>query len=144
MNQTVLKFGYPRLLVGETPGWVVLLRARQVTAGSLVLAAKSDATSLADLPGEIAGDLAPAAARVERCLREAVGFEKINYLALMMVDPHVHFHVIPRYEGERPIGRAVAPDTDWPGPPDVMRAADVAQEDLEDLLGRLREAWPRP
>ena len=33
-------------------------------------------------------------------------YERINYLMLMMVDPHVHFHVIPRYSGEPRMGRA--------------------------------------
>ena len=34
-------------------------------------------------------------------MRATFDHQKINYLALMMVDPHVHFHVIPRYSGSR-------------------------------------------
>ena len=40
-------------------------------------------------------------ADIERALRATFDHQKINYLALMMVDPHVHFHVIPRYSGSR-------------------------------------------
>ena len=46
MNPTIEKFGYPATLVREFEHWVVLLRPAQVTLGSLVLAAKSDATRL--------------------------------------------------------------------------------------------------
>ena len=45
MNPTIEKFGYPATLVREFEHWVVLLRPAQVTLGSLVLAAKSDATA---------------------------------------------------------------------------------------------------
>jgi diadenosine tetraphosphate (Ap4A) HIT family hydrolase len=41
---------------------------------------------------------------------------KINYLMLMMVDPHVHFHVLPRYEGDRSHGGIEVVDAGWPGP----------------------------
>ena len=43
-NPTMIKFGYPDTLVREWDHWVVLLRPAQVTLGSLVLAARSDAT----------------------------------------------------------------------------------------------------
>ena len=45
MNATIDKFGYPASLVREYRHWLVLVRPAQVTAGSLVLAAKSDATA---------------------------------------------------------------------------------------------------
>ena len=47
---------------------------------------------------------------------------------LMMVDPHVHFHVIPRYDGSRSFGGMSFPDRAWPGPPDLKSA--VAIDDL--------------
>ena len=40
-------------------------------------------------------------AEIEATLQPTIGYERINYLMLMMVDPHVHFHVFPRYEGAR-------------------------------------------
>jgi len=38
---------------------------------------------------------------IESALGSFVQYQKLNYLMLMMVDPQVHFHVIPRYEGSR-------------------------------------------
>ena len=51
-NETMRKFGYPETLIREYDHWVVLLRPAQVTLGSLVLAAKSDATAFGQLPPE--------------------------------------------------------------------------------------------
>ena len=49
-NETMLKFGYPGSLIREYEHWAVMLRPAQVTLGSLVLAARSDATAFGQLP----------------------------------------------------------------------------------------------
>src|SRR3546814_532808 len=101
MNETIRKFGYPDTLIREYDHWVVLLRPAQLTLGSLVLAAKSDATDFGDLSVEAFAGLQQATSHIAAGLASAVSHSKLNYLMLMMVDPHVHFHVFPRYEGER-------------------------------------------
>ena len=101
MNETIRKFGYPATLIAQFDHWVVLLRPAQPTLGALVLAAKSDATAFGDLAAEAHAELAIATKAIESALAQAVGYAKINYLMLMMVDPQVHFHVLPRYEGSR-------------------------------------------
>ena len=78
---------------------LVLLRPAQVTLGSLVLAAKSDATAFRRLPPGAYGELATITAEIEATLSAEIGYERINYLMLMMVDPNVHFHIFPRYAG---------------------------------------------
>ncbi|HWJ37643.1 MAG TPA: HIT family protein, partial [Sphingomicrobium sp.] len=45
MNPTIEKFGFPVSLLKELRHWLVLVRPAQVTLGSLVLAAKSEATA---------------------------------------------------------------------------------------------------
>ena len=57
-NQTLLKFGYPGSLIKEYNHWVVLLRPAQVTLGSLVLAAKSDASAFGQLSDPAFAELA--------------------------------------------------------------------------------------
>ena len=135
MNVTVEKFGYPRTLVKDLGHWVVLARPAQPTLGSLVLAAKSDATAFGDLPAEAHAELKQATATIERALNEAVGYARLNYLMLMMVDPNVHFHVVPRYEGAREWNGREFVDVGWPKVPDLGHA--VALEG--DELGRLVE-----
>ena len=105
MNPTIVKFGYPATLLRELDHWVILLRPAQVTLGSLVLAAKSEATAYGALPREAFAEQADAVAAIERALADFTRYERINYLMLMMVDPNVHFHVIPRYSEPRDLER---------------------------------------
>jgi diadenosine tetraphosphate (Ap4A) HIT family hydrolase len=139
MNATMEKFGFPASLVAEFDHWVVLARPAQPTLGSLVLAAKSDATAFGDLPAEAHAELKQATSAIERALAEAVGYAKLNYLMLMMVDPHVHFHVIPRYEGVREWQGREFVDCGWPKVPDLGHAVALEGEDLAALV-----AWLKP
>ena len=129
MNGTMRKFGWPETLIVEFDHWAVLARPAQPTLGSLVLAAKSEVTAFGDLPGEAHAELKSVTAAIERALASAVGYAKLNYLMLMMVDPHVHFHVIPRYEGAREWQDREFVDAGWPKVPDLGHA--VALEDAE-------------
>lgn len=136
MNATIEKFGYPATLIADFTHWVVLLRPAQPTLGSLVLAARSDATAFGDLPAQAHAELKTVTATIEAALEKAVAYAKINYLMLMMVDPHVHFHVIPRYEGTRSAMGLTVPDAGWPGQPDLGSAVKLDSEldSLRDWL----------
>jgi diadenosine tetraphosphate (Ap4A) HIT family hydrolase len=60
---------------------------------------------------------------------------------LMMVDPDVHFHVLPRYSGARDFAGTRFADDGWPGPP-KLEPAVVLDDPLRDALrARLIEAW---
>jgi diadenosine tetraphosphate (Ap4A) HIT family hydrolase len=132
-NQTMLKFGYPRSLVREYEHWAVLLRPAQVTMGSLVLASKSDATAFGQLPEGAHAELAAVTSEIETMLSNKIGYERINYLMLMMVDPHVHFHVFPRYEGKRSYDGVDIEDKGWPGSPDLGSAQSLPETSFEKL-----------
>jgi len=142
MNETIIKFGYPATLIAEYAHWLVLLRPAQPTLGSLILAAKSDATTFPDLKPKAFAELATVTAHIETVLRQAVAPAKINYLMLMMVDPHVHFHVIPRYEGGRGYKGIEVPDAGWPKVPALGEARTLTAEEIEQLIGWLRGWWP--
>lgn len=137
MNETIRKFGYPATLVKEFAHWIVLLRPAQPTLGSLVLAAKSEATAFGDLPDEAHAELKQATSAVEAALGRFTDYAKLNYLMLMMVDPHVHFHVIPRYEGARSFGGHDFPDIGWPKIPALGDAVALDDEKRDALVRRL-------
>ena len=137
MNQTIEKFGYPASLVKEFEHWVVLLRPSQVTLGSLVLAAKGNATAYGDLPSEAFNEQAEAVAAIERALRAFTQYERINYLMLMMVDPNVHFHVIPRYPEARSWDGVEFHDAGWPGQPRLDSAVKLDEEQLRRLTAQV-------
>ena len=140
-NPTIEKFGYPQSLVAEYGHWLVLLRPQQVTLGSLVLAAKSDATAYGSLSPEAFVEQGQIVADVERVLGGFCAFERINYLMLMMVDPHVHFHVVPRYSTPRTWNGTVYADAGWPGPPDLKAAVALEEKQIAALSGELRTCF---
>jgi diadenosine tetraphosphate (Ap4A) HIT family hydrolase len=134
MNPTAEKFGYPDTLIKEFDHWLVLLRPAQVTLGSLVLAAKSTATAYSDLRREAFAEQADAVAAIEQALARFVAYERINYLMLMMVDPNVHFHVIPRYSEARSWDRIAFADAGWPGPPRLDGAVKLEEAQIAKLV----------
>jgi len=141
MNATIERFGYPATLVAEFDHWLVLLRPTQPTLGSLVLAARSDAIAFGDLPAAAHAELKPVTTAIERALGNFVSYAKLNYLMLMMVDPHVHFHVIPRYDGKRRWQGISFSDAGWPKVPDLSRAVALEGEALSGLVSAVRTAF---
>src|SRR3954469_1719171 len=139
MNPTIERFGYPATLIHKFEYWLVLLRPAQVTLGSLVLAAKSDATAYGALPRAAFAEQADAVALVERALAEFTRYERINYLMLMMVDPNVHFHVIPRYSEPRSWNGMEFGDAGWPGPPQLGSAVPLSPEQVAGLTEAIRQ-----
>ena len=136
-HATLRKFGYPGTLVHEGKHWAVLVRPAQATLGALVLCARSEAMAYGDLPAEAFAEQAELVPRIEQVLRTVSHYEKINYLMLMMVDPHVHFHIIPRYPGSREFGGEAFPDSGWPGLPDLKSSRDASA----NLVINIRKSW---
>lgn len=142
MNDTIRRFGHPATLVAEYDHWIVLLRPAQPTLGSLVLAAKSDATAFANLEPAAYAELANVSRDIETALRAAVDHTKLNYLMLMMVDPHVHSHVIPRYEGTRSFEGRAFPDAGWPKLPALGEAVELDAAGIAAVSAWLKGFWP--
>ena len=136
-HATLRKFGYPHSLLHEGEHWAVLVRPAQPTLGSLVLCATSEHLSYGDLPAEAFAEQGRLVARIERTLKAFCNHEKLNYLMLMMVDPHIHFHVLPRYSGERQWQGITFPDSGWPGLPDLTRTTTSSKQ----LIGGMRDEW---
>ena len=134
MNETIKKFGYPATLIKEFEHWLILLRPAQPTLGSLVLAAKSEATGYGQLLRNAFVEQAEAVAAIEKALSSFCAYERINYLMLMMVDPNVHFHVIPRYSEPREWKGISFGDAGWPGLPQLSNAIELSAEQSESLV----------
>jgi diadenosine tetraphosphate (Ap4A) HIT family hydrolase len=141
MNATLKKFGYPNTLVAETAHWCVLARPQQVTLGALVLAAKSEATSFRALSQEAFTDMHRATALIENSLKRFRPYDKINYLMLMMVDPHVHMHVLPRYEKEQSFAGKPFKDSGWPAAPDLKSAPALTQQEFGAIVTAIKQAF---
>ena len=140
-NQTAVRFGYPDTLIREYGHWLVLLREPQATLGSLVLCAKPDVTEFSALPMEANVEMGTVVGEIEHALKAAFAYEKINYLMLMMVDPNVHFHVIPRYSEPQSACGLTIPDPGWPALPQLGVAQDITTAERDALKAHISEYW---
>lgn len=140
-NQTALRFGYPETLIREYQHWLVLLREPQATLGSLVLCAKSGATEFSALPDEAHIEMGTVVREIEHALKAAFAYDRINYLMLMMVDPNVHFHVLPRYSETRSTCGLTIPDPGWPAMPQLGEALDITSSQRDALKAYISEHW---
>ena len=141
MNATMKKFGAPGTLIKDYKHWVVLLRPGQVTLGALVLVCKEQATTFSMLSVAAFAELQTITGHIEKTLNKAFGYDKINYLMLMMVDPDVHFHVLPRYQDVRNFSDQEFLDHGWPGPPNLAQANPTSPEINQSILEALQADW---
>ena len=130
MNETILKFNYPESLIKEYNYWVVLIRDKQVTLGSLILAYKGDVEKFSQVSKEGFLELEIVVNYIESTLKKAFNYNKINYLTLMMVDKEVHMHIIPRYFGSKKFQSKYYLDIGWPGPPDLKHINELNKDEL--------------
>ena len=143
IHATMTKFGYPETAIAEYPLWCVLLRPAQATLGALVLVAKSEAKAFAELDAAAFLELGRVVRDTETALKSFRSYDRINYLMLMMVDPHVHFHVLPRYSSDQTFEDATFADAGWPGVPDLRQAPELMPNVFATLLEALKSSWPR-
>lgn len=144
INATIRTFGYPDSVVAELPHWVVLLRPQQATLGALVLAARGEATRFSDLPALAFSELHDAIGSIEKMLSATLRYDKINYLMLMMVDPQVHFHVLPRYAVPQTFEGVSFEDPGWPKAPVLTHTTEIDQRTRDLLRQTLCANWPGP
>lgn len=126
------KFKLPELVILETDYWVWSVRPVQATLGAGILSLKRAAESFSDITEDEGRDLAKIIKMIENTLNKSFGYQRINYLMLMMVDYHVHFHVIPRYESEKEFAGIKWSDKGWPKPP-VLDAELVEEKVLYEI-----------
>ena len=141
MNVTLEKFGYPDSLIKQYNRWALLLRPQQVTLGSLILVCLDEAKAFSAISTESFAELPQVIREVEANLTQAFSYEKINYLMLMMVDPDVHFHIIPRYSNPQEFHSQQFFDHSWPGPPNLKMGNETSKSTQLELHGFLKATW---
>ena len=62
---------------------------------------------------------------------------------LMMVDPDVHFHVIPRYEETKSFSQHDFFDHGWPGAPNLKNPNETNPSLTVAILDHLKENWSK-
>ncbi len=137
MNSTLQKFGYPESTIFESEYWAVLIRPKQITLGAMILCTKLNAGSIAEMPEQALVDLKDVISRLESAVQNAFGNEKINYVALMMVDKEFHWHVIPRYSNDKVFNNELFIDSGWPKYPDLKHTNPASIDTMKAILEKL-------
>lgn len=131
------KFRVAELLILETEFWAWSVRPTQPTLGSGIIALKRHAPRLSEVTADEMSDLAglvhQAESRLSRCFRPQI----MNYLMLMMVDRHVHFHALPRYDGARDFAGRRWVDDGWPALPAF---GEAQHSDAPEMLFAVQHA----
>lgn len=141
MNQTIEKFGYPATLIKEYQHWVILLRPQQATLGALILACKEPVLGFGEVSADAFAEMGLVTSELEVCLKTCFAYDKINYMLLMMIDPHVHFHVLPRYKETREFGGVRFADPGWPALPKLDHVADMDETCRAVLIQQVKDNW---
>jgi len=131
------KFRVAECLVFSNRSWTWSVRPAHPTLGAGILSLNRFATSFGEITAQESADLGEAVALIEKALRKTIEYDKINYLMLMMVDVHVHFHVIPRYSKPRDAFGIAWEDPGWPALPDLKRDQSGGRD---EILHAIRDA----
>lgn len=132
------KFKIDELKITEIGNWIVSLRPIQITLSSLVLSLNRKCPKMSEINSEEAADLSLAFECIDSLYQKTLKPDKVNYLALMMVDDQVHFHVIPRYESAVRFESIDYMDKDWPNPPDLKVNIGLSRNQLYRLKELLK------
>lgn len=111
------KFKLNELAIKNVGNWIISLRPQQPTMGSILLTLNRKCELLSSITEDEGRELSKAFSEIDRIYKLTFKPDKINYLALMMVDNQVHFHVIPRYSEKMLFDNKEFVDEKWPGPP---------------------------
>ncbi len=131
------KFRIPAFTIREYDHWVWSLRPLAATLGAGVISARHYKPHFSDMSATECAELSTVVKEVESRLKAAFQYDKINYLMLMMNDPHVHMHVIPRYATPRDFADSTWTDDNWPKPPQAAVGPTLSDAQATTILKAL-------
>lgn len=130
------KFRVDDLLIYESEYWKWSIRPLQCTIGAGILSLKRPAETMKELNELEGADLVRIIGVIERTINVCFGQKIMNYIMLMMVDKHVHYHVVPRYSEPVLFKGIRFSDEFWPKPPvlDTGKLDDNVLLSIRDYL----------
>jgi diadenosine tetraphosphate (Ap4A) HIT family hydrolase len=139
LDEFQTKFRVNELKILKLDHWTWSARPVHSTIGSGILSLNRSCTSFASITRDEAAELADINREIEGKLKRAFQPDKFNYVMLMMVDAHLHFHVIPRYSTERSVFDRTWKDSGWPALPALGEGSDLANSAvLNSIVEMLR------
>ncbi|TVR13937.1 MAG: HIT family protein [Planctomycetota bacterium] len=134
---------FTRIIAGEIPGacvlqterWVAILDINPVAPGHTLLIPRQEVALLPDLEGATLAESGAWLARIDRALRSITDCDAVSILlrdgpAAGQEVPHLHWHLVPRFNGDHPhhfVGGSYASDDQQ----EQMRSAIAAALDQQ-------------
>jgi diadenosine tetraphosphate (Ap4A) HIT family hydrolase len=117
--------------IGQTKLSYLLLNFDQTFLGRLILVPKHEQPDLESVDPVDLGLMMLEVADVGGQIKRAFNADRMNYASLGNVVEQLHWHIIPRYEGDR----------NWGGPPwPVIATRHPTDEEREQTIARIRTA----
>lgn len=126
------KFKVKEYKIHETEHWIWSLRPHQATLGAGILSLKRECAAFAELEQKEFADLKNIINVIEPTLKRSFKYDVINYLMLMMLDKHVHYHIFPRYKRPVELLGEVWKDESWPAVPQ-LGGEQLSSEKLREI-----------
>lgn len=136
-NEFIEKFNLDSNTIHRNEHWTWSVRPVPTTVGAGILSLNRPAERFGEVTRHEATSLASIVEVIEHTLTLVFEPDKLNYLMLMMVDLHVHFHVIPRYARTITFHDLDWTDHGWPALPNL---SDYPDRRTSEILGAVRSA----
>ncbi len=132
------KFMLDQLGLLDDGDWILSVRPGQLTLGSMVLSSARGIADFSGMPANSGTGFMSMLAKAESMAKTLYGATRINAVCLMMQDPVVHFHILPRYD--QPVERYgfFWRDEDWPAAP-VFRPVTTPSGILDEIRTEITE-----
>jgi diadenosine tetraphosphate (Ap4A) HIT family hydrolase len=130
------KFRVDQLKIVKTEFWTWSVRPVHSTLGAGILSLNRYCEKLSLISEKEGADFSHIAKLIENTLQKTFQYNKMNYLMLMMVDHHLHYHVIPRYDSARNFAGQEWVDQGWPALPVLQGEvpSDNTLFEIRDIL----------
>ena len=119
--------------IKEFKYWIVCIRAKQPTLGSVVIVLKREVPNVGDMLPEEGSEFTEVIKWYEDLCRNKFGAVKFNYVVMMMKDNFVHYHAFPRYDKNINMFDMEWIDTDWPKGIDFRQDNELEEDKLQEI-----------
>ena len=124
--------------------WTLVLNDNQATLGRVFFALRRHETDVAALSEAEVLSLWAFVRETKTALTALFAPDHFNYLFLMNLTPHVHFHIFPRYAEQRAFAGQAFTDTNYGGHYDPDESRTLTADAEEHLISSLRHALTQP
>lgn len=138
LNLFYTKFRVKELTIYKNDSWTWSVRPGQPTLGSGVLSLNRYALHMSEVSTDEMKQLGEMIEIIEKTVKKTFDYNIMNYLMLMMVDHHVHYHVIPRYDSVKEFTGLQWLDNGWPAIPVL---SDNQHADHPEILFNIKDAY---